>query len=101
MEPIKISDTQKWDPKKETIKYARWNPIKTYDNLIGMMTLSSIYFVPHISKHLTNSNGTPKMKVLRTLDGTLSKHLLTLNGTPKSKLLRILDGSLSGPYQST
>ena len=68
----KPSDNHKWDPKKETIKDAGWNHIKTYDNLIGMMALSSIYFVPHISKHLTNSNGTPKMKVLRTLDGTLS-----------------------------
>ena len=23
----------RWDPKKESIKYARWNSIKTYDDL--------------------------------------------------------------------
>ena len=28
----KTSDNHKWDPQNETIKDARWNPIKRFDN---------------------------------------------------------------------
>ena len=62
LNPIKTCEDLRWDPKKETIKYSRWNPFRT-----------------------------PKRKLLRMLEGTLSKHLMPLNGTTQKKLLRTLD----------
>ena len=29
LNPIKTCEDLRWDPKKETIKYARWNPLRT------------------------------------------------------------------------
>ena len=58
-EPYPIaSDFLKWDPKKEIIKYARWNSIKTFDylkwNLIKETIKNDIWIpIRTLPRHLT------------------------------------------------